>query len=451
MTVRHLNGSLVGALLLAALGALTSGCERPFVPEARPEIELQTPADLSVVRTAAALRLVVSTSSLRPVLSVTANDAPLRPSEQGSTWAGELMLYVGLNAIALEATDERGGVGRDTLYAAYVPLQITPAAFSLPQSVGGQASTLLSDGTVLITGGTRSTDQPAQQRAYRYDFSDSPRPISVPSLLHARTGHTGTLLPDGSVLILGGATRDIPEAADFVSAIERYDPAGGEIVEVPYSGPPVRRALHTALVYTIAGNTYVFVAGGLGESRTGEAAVSPRADMLRFQLRNDSLIALDGAAGPLLFNDPSYGHTQTELPATPGVPRYLFAGYSFERSAVFANFFLFDIYGLRQFDYLDRAGLREPRIRHAAAPLGDDLILFLGGHGASPGEIVSTSELYAPAVNRYFRFTTAGSAVRRFGQTATKLRDGRILTVGGFSADGSATDAVAFVSFNSDS
>jgi hypothetical protein len=86
---------------------------------------------------------------------------------------------------------------------------------------GGHTATLLPDGTVLVVGGggeiTSGEGGPRSATADRYDPTDG-RWTATARLSQARTGHTATLLADGSVLVAGGDTS--------FAAVERYDPAG---------------------------------------------------------------------------------------------------------------------------------------------------------------------------------------------------------------------------------
>lgn len=83
--------------------------------------------------------------------------------------------------------------------------------------------TTLSDGRVLVVGGTSSdgSSLPALQSAELYD------PVSgtwtrTPDLGAARESHAATLLPNGQVLVTGGSG-----VSDCLASAELYDPVGG--------------------------------------------------------------------------------------------------------------------------------------------------------------------------------------------------------------------------------
>src|SRR5207302_5529417 len=80
-------------------------------------------------------------------------------------------------------------------------------------------ATLLTNGKVLITGGSQFSTPPANvslASAELYDPSTG-RFSPTGNMTAARTGHTATLLPDGRVLIAGNAE----------TIAEIYDPASG--------------------------------------------------------------------------------------------------------------------------------------------------------------------------------------------------------------------------------
>ena len=81
----------------------------------------------------------------------------------------------------------------------------------------------LRDGSVLIAGGNQVSGSPALGRpvadAELFDPATG-RWSTLPPMNQARAGHTYTLLPDGRVLVIGGATREGP-----LASAEIFDPS----------------------------------------------------------------------------------------------------------------------------------------------------------------------------------------------------------------------------------
>ena len=124
------------------------------------------------------------------------------------------------------------------------------AAAALGFARTGHTATLLPDGQVLVAGG-------GAEAAERYDpRTDRWGPAGTMST--NRYGHTATLLPDGRVLVVGGDTFRV-NTAEFLATAELYDPrtnAWGSAVSLAAA-----RGTHTA---TLLPNGQVLVVGGAG-------------------------------------------------------------------------------------------------------------------------------------------------------------------------------------------
>ena len=141
--------------------------------------------------------------------------------------------------------------------------------------------TLLPNGTVLVIGGfeggTKITDT-----AEIYDPASNTWTLTG-SLVEAREAHTATLLPDGTVLVTGGQG-DL--AAETVRASsEIYDPATRTFAAVGAMG--TGRYFHTASFLPASG--LVLVAGGL--TAFDAAALTASVERLRPRPRRLGLAA----------------------------------------------------------------------------------------------------------------------------------------------------------------
>jgi hypothetical protein len=120
----------------------------------------------------------------------------------------------------------------------------------------GHTASLLSNGKVLITGGSdTSLGQPAKTAEIYDPATDSFTATGAMST--PRSGHTATVLTDGTVLISGGYTAFANGTFISTTSAEIYDPAAKQFR--PTSNMGVARCSHTA---TLLSTGLVLIAGG---------------------------------------------------------------------------------------------------------------------------------------------------------------------------------------------
>ena len=110
------------------------------------------------------------------------------------------------------------------------------SAGELPASLSGAAMATLQDGRILLTGGVsmakagpEADPVSARSDAWLYNPSTSSWGSLSASMTVARVGHRMAVLPDGRVLIAGGAGSFTPSVypTDPLSCLEVYDPSTG--------------------------------------------------------------------------------------------------------------------------------------------------------------------------------------------------------------------------------
>jgi len=143
--------------------------------------------------------------------------------------------------------------------------------------LSGEATTLMPDGTVLVTGGTTDTGF-ATTGAELFDPTTNRWQPTTWPMARARYWHTATLLPDGKVLLMGGYTTYpqsvggfVYPAGELLTTSEMFDLRGNTWVAVGHSGIP--RFEHTA---TLLRNGTVLVVGSAYASNADSQIFDPK-------------------------------------------------------------------------------------------------------------------------------------------------------------------------------
>lgn len=278
------------------------------------------------------------------------------------------------------------------------------------------ATTRLADGKVLVVGGSElDARDPNNGR-----WSTSDTAVWDPKLdtwttakapAEPRSQHTATLLPDGRVVIAGGKL-------DFGPALkaEVFDPATNAFTS---GGKLVRpRIFHAAVV---ANNKLAIIGGTSVDWRTTPNGKEESNDLL------DSIEVWD-AATKTWKASAKLDHARANATATVLADgRVLVVGGEDNTGFVAPS----ELCDLATNKCTSAGSLTTARTEHAAVLLADGRVLISGGSTGkqSNPDFIATIEVWSPATQKW---TVLGNlAEARNGHTATVLKDGSILIVGG--------------------
>ena len=327
-------------------------------------------------------------------------------------------------------------------------------------------------GSLLAMGRARGVDLTG-----RADVAIRVRPAGAFSCAAARSGtprafHTATPLPDGRVLLVGGATGtpeqggsaldlggsavDLAGAGLFVTAsVELYDPVAETFTALAVPGL-IPRAMHQAHIIDVEdgdGRVHIALVGGVTAS--GDPAALPTLVAGTGGLRLEPGASAAAAPVEILIYDPATGDITRERIADAPAPRLLAA--SSWVSLTDGSDRLVSAGGLDAeagpgapvddvviFDPGNPAAgamttTSAGRLGATVTDLGDDRVLIWGGHLAEPvetrsaraGELLTGIDSAGPAASPLLFLGSALPTARAF-HTAVRTDDGSILVVGGF-------------------
>jgi len=265
-------------------------------------------------------------------------------------------------------------------------------------------ATLLNSGKVLVLGGVSGAALAETNSAELYNPTTRRfEPVS-PGMLHPRAFHTATLLSDGRVLILGG-TVPINSGVFSSKTAEVFDPLTGKFLALPEMA--TYRAAHTA---TVLDTGVVLILGGNSTDLTIETFNGTEN---KFTTSSQTLFRA------------RRGHTATLLTSTGNV--VVNGGGS--RTA--------GLWVARDGLYKWTSGVPiEERKDHTATETASGRLLFTGG-SRFEGSLL----LFSQTTEYYDRFSGAfisASPVLEYPATrhrATRLQSGNILITGGSNTD----------------
>jgi hypothetical protein len=286
-------------------------------------------------------------------------------------------------------------------------------------------ATLLPNGKVLVAGGAVDGEveeeyscNAGKDSAELYD-SAAGTFASTGTMTSRRYAHTSTLLQNGAVLITGGYSFDSFDCyqnsnSPAVASAEIYDPSNGSFA--PTGSMAEVRGGHTATLLT---NGKVLIAGG----DNTEGDVPP-------------FFSVDGSVTAEVY-DPATGlFTSTGNMVTPRVGQtatllangdVLFAGgWSASQNASIA---VAEVYHQATGAFTPTGSMTSPRSGHTATLLPDGKVLIAGGAQDQTLTNSDRAEIYDPATGSFL--ATGSMAEKRCSHTATLLPNGTVLVVGG--------------------
>ena len=281
------------------------------------------------------------------------------------------------------------------------PSAVVPAS-SMTTPRAAHSATLLRSGEVLVVGGCAVVGCELDDRAAETELFDARtgRFRPGPRLLRPRIGHTAVRLPDGRVLVAGGWTSNAPTATT-----ELYDPATNTFS----AGPRMTSSRGGFAVASIGRGRFLFTGGTNGTRVVASAEI------------------FDAAAGRFVRTG-SMGTARSAHSATPlGGGRVLVAGGSDRNDAVLATT---EIYRAGRFVRARPMTIR--RYKHAAVAMPGSAVLVVGGSDSRDffGRY-SSSERYDPRTGRFRRVGAMAEARFKLPDAVVRLPSGRVVVAGG--------------------
>jgi hypothetical protein len=296
--------------------------------------------------------------------------------------------------------------------------QVTVLVFHVAATAGvansvrfGATATTLSNGKVLIAGGSTTADglNPVKSGAL-YDPATGKYTAIASTMGDNRYQHTATLLSDGRVLLAGGAKDNVPNPS---ATADIYDPAANTFSAT--GSMNTARSQHTA---TLIGINLVLIAGG----NNGGALLTAE------------LFAPGGTFSPL-FNSGNcmsnagkcmqFGRAQATATLLSGKAKVLIVGGAGASTTS-------DLFDVNTSTFSAGGAALQSRSGHTATLLNDGRVLLVGGSG-------TTTELFK--IDGTASLAGPNSAMARTQHTANLMPGGVVLIAGGMSG-GSATNSL---------
>jgi galactose oxidase-like protein len=257
----------------------------------------------------------------------------------------------------------------------------------------GHTATLLPDGRVLVTGGTKGNasfqvDTIIDILNNALSSAEVWNPATglfsaAAGMSQSKVGHSAVLLDDGEVLVASGIAVTVVigiPVPSFSTVCQRFDPATNAFSAVGSLPSGTGRALFPAVKL---GNGKVLVAGGTGNSPLN---IQPIADCRLFNPATD----LWEAAPPLAQARGT--SAATRLPDG----RVLVSGGATGAITAPVPLGTCEIYDPGPGTWSGTGSLLAARGTHVAVLLGDGTVYVSGGGGAPSGQAIPSAETYSP-------------------------------------------------------
>jgi hypothetical protein len=361
-----------------------------------------------------------------------------------------------------QAPAEQGGGSKEARASEARPPDTKPAVPAHWELVTGalarteHTATVLKDGRVLIVGGRTDTGSPpTTAKTSLYDPKTGTL-TDGPLLKAARMDHSATLLGDGRVLVVGGAS----ESGIGIASSELYDPNGNSWSAGPSMPSP--RMGHTA---TVLASGDVLIAGGfaygahLGSlmlykpsagapgswSSVPAVLATPRSAHAAVRLSSGKVLFIGGAADTDILDTIEIFDSTTGGISTAAAK--LTEKRNLPTADLLANGKVIVVGGndAKHDDVYDPATdkvsalshLGDPPERHASVTLLDARVLVCGSD-FTPGD---RAEIFSTDGGGTWNGAPSMKAPR-YGHTASLLADGSVLVVGGFFPEWTFTTSI---------
>src|SRR5882724_9858512 len=175
----------------------------------------------------------------------------MRPAMESVALKTAIACWLALLAAMPWNTAQAQSTQSDT--AASAQASVFAQMFPRPLTSIGQSATLLPEGRWLLIGGQATKQFKPSASAVVLDPANGRGTPLAAEMRQARAGHTANLLPDGSILILGGVNE-----RGQIADPERWDPASGKFSSAGRLGL-IPRSQHAA---TLLADGRLLITGG---------------------------------------------------------------------------------------------------------------------------------------------------------------------------------------------